>query len=617
MSSEATKSHAPRPPPSQRSRPPPAITIKPIKSKVTSKRLFYSLAGIASLFVVGGLCYFGYELTKPTKKPSTKKSGLTNTGRVNKTKQSRPKGDYYDIVVKRGAGQAIGIMLCPGENKTPGAFVAACKANIDLGLKIGSQLVEVNGKWLDSDMNFKETAQLLAKSCSPEGKLCFRKMPELNAKWIRADKMKTEGNELYKKKQVDASISKYSDAIKLHPTNKVYYSNKVLALLSKAEHCTGETTPIYYEALSDCRAMRELDVFENYQKGHHVRGVVLLRMGKFKHARTAFQTVLRIDPKNKKALARLKDCQNAIANAAAEAELKKKESRRESVPEEKQQAFSTEEKAVIFGETAEAIKQPEKPKGNEVPVAPSKVDRPEKDAEDIEIIKKPDSPNLTQMVEDLKEEVKEMVKIPEKFKEDTISSEDGTRLSEDAGKDGLTKKELVSTTLSQLVEDLKEEVSLEQETIIPKPEQKNAEEAPSEITAKPEEAKDKIVEEVRDEESVHQNETHSSAPLKEAKADHPAKPAEGPNASETVTEKMNIEPSKKIVEDMVKTTVKRAVGQVIESGGEIIASQGESEQPANAAVAGTTDESLDNSAAITTTKQKNLVDGVINNNTLV
>merc|ERR1719193_2458278 len=99
-------------------------------------------------------------------------------------------GDCYDIVVKRGAGKDIGIMLCPGENKVPGAFVAACKANIVLGCRIGSLLVEVNGKWLDSEMNFKKNLQLLAKSCRPEGKLCFRKNHELNVKWKLADTKK-------------------------------------------------------------------------------------------------------------------------------------------------------------------------------------------------------------------------------------------------------------------------------------------------------------------------------------------------------------------------------------------------------------------------------------------
>jgi len=539
MSSEAPKAHAPRPPPSQRSRPRPGTTIKPSKTKGSSNKLVYSLAGIASLLVVGGLCYFGYELTKPTKKPSTKKTGSTVKGKVNKAKQARPKGDYYDIVVKRGAGQAIGIMMCPGENKVPGAFVAACKANSDLGLRIGSQLVEVNGKWLDSDMNFKETALLLAKSCSPEGKLCFRKIPELNEKWKKADKTKTEGNELYKKKQIDASIEKYSDAIKLHPTNKVYYSNKVLALLSKAEHTTGETTPIYHEALSDCRAMRELDVFENYQKGHHVRGVVLLRMGKFKHARTAFQTVLRIDPKNKIALARLKDCQKAIAAAAAEAELKKKESNEESVVDEKKQ-------------------------------------------------------------------VKETVKSSEKSKNDEVD----TKLPEEAIKDDQNKNES-TTTSPQLGEDLKEKASQkEQETILPKSEEKTAKEASPELITKPEEVKEDRPEEVNDAEPepVYQNETHASAPQNESKVDESAAPGEETNTADTSAINPQGDTSEKIVEDMVKTTMERAVGQVVESGGEVII-KGNDESVA--AVAATVDENMENSAAASTitSKPENLVEG--------
>jgi len=624
MSSEDPKAPALQKPP-QRSRSRPT-TIKPTTQKGTSKKLFYSLAGIASLFVVGGLCYFGYELTKPTKKPSTKKTGSTS-GKVDKTKQARPKGNYYDIVVKRGPGQAIGIMLCPGENKTQGAFVAASKANIDLGLKIGSQLVEINGKWLDSDMNFKETAQLLAKSCSPEGKLCFKEISELNIKWTKADKTKTEGNELYKKKQIDASISKYSDAIKLHPTNKVYYSNKVLALLSKAEHCTEEKTPIYYEALSDCRVMRELDVFDNYQKGHHVRGVVLLRMGKFKHARTAFQTVLRIDPKNKKALARLKDCQQAIADAAAEAELEKKASAKESVPEPKQQASAAEEKAVE--ETTDEIKQSEKLEGNEVPVAPSTANGPGREAEDSATTEKRDTPSLLQMVEDLKQEVNETDETPDKSKD---SSELGKNMAGEAAKDGVTTKESVPSTLNQLVEDLKEEVNQDQGgtiadpeqksaeepplEITKKPEQKTLEETPSEITKKPEEIKDKIVEEVKDEVPVYQNETHSSVPLEEKEADHPATTKKS-DTSVTMTEKTLTEQSKMIVEDMVKTTMERAVGEVVESGGEIVASPVESGLPGDSAEAVTTKESIENSVTAATTTNENLVEGEIDNNILV
>jgi len=609
MSSEAPKAHAPRPPPSQRSRPRPGTTIKPSKTKGSSNKLVYSLAGIASLLVVGGLCYFGYELTKPTKKPSTKKTGSTVKGKVNKAKQARPKGDYYDIVVKRGAGQAIGIMMCPGENKVPGAFVAACKANSDLGLRIGSQLVEVNGKWLDSDMNFKETALLLAKSCSPEGKLCFRKIPELNEKWKKADKTKTEGNELYKKKQIDASIEKYSDAIKLHPTNKVYYSNKVLALLSKAEHTTGETTPIYHEALSDCRAMRELDVFENYQKGHHVRGVVLLRMGKFKHARTAFQTVLRIDPKNKIALARLKDCQKAIATAAAEAELKKKESNEESVVDEKKQVLVT-PTANRPEEVAKESASTEKPASatltqmvedlkEEVPVTPT-ANRPEEVAKESASTEKPTSTTLTQMVEDLKEEVKETVKTSEKSKDDEVD----TTLPEEAIKDDQNKKES-TTTLPQLVEDLKEEASQkEQETILPKSEEKTAKEAISELITKPEKGKNEPPEKVNDAEPIYQNETDALVPQKEAKVNESTQPVGTPS------EETNTALSHKIVEDMVKTTMENAVGQVVESGGEVTIVGNEKSV---AAVAATAVENMENSAAATTTTSnpENLIEGEV------
>jgi len=554
MPSEIPKAPIPHPPSTRRSRSRPPITSKPSEPKGSSK-LFYSLASIASLFVVGGLLYVGYELTKPTKKPSKKKSGTIVEGKVNETKAVRPKGDYYEIVLKREAGQAIGIMLCPGENKVPGAFVAACKANIDLGLRIGSQLVEVNGKWLDSEMNFKKNLQLLAKSCRPEGKLCFRKNHELNVKWKLADTKKAEGNELYKKKQIDESISKYAEAIKLHPTNKVYYSNKVLALLSKAEKSSGDTSPIYNEALSDCRAMRELDVFENYQKGHHVRGVVLLRMGKFKHARTAFQTVLRIDSKNKKALARLQDCQNAIAAAAAEAELKKKESSKESklvVGEEKQKASASNENVVAADETTNKTEQPEEPQGNDVPVSPPKANGPDSDGKDSLETRKPASATLTQMVEDLKEEVNDKVKIPEKPKNDKSSLVVDTKVSKEAAKDDQTKKEPVATTLTQLVEDLKEEVNQkEQDTNIQIAEQKKSEETLSETTTKPDEAKEEIPE---NEDKVGQSSTI----------------IEEPNSNATVAEKMLGDPSKKIVEDMVKSTVERAVGQVIASGGEII-----------------------------------------------
>merc|ERR1719510_762894 len=153
-------------------------------------------------------------------------------------------------------------------------------------------------------MTFKAVAQLVGKSCSPSGTFVFRKDPALCAKWKLAESAKTEGNALYSAKKLDEAIAKYREACTLHPTNKIYYSNKVLALLSKAKESPEDKRgDIFNEALKDCRTMRQLDVFETYQKGHHVRGVVFTEMKHYTMARTAFQTVLNIDPNNKAAKA--------------------------------------------------------------------------------------------------------------------------------------------------------------------------------------------------------------------------------------------------------------------------------------------------------------------------
>jgi len=519
------------PPASQRrARPPASKRVKKLPSQPEGKTwLYYALAGISTLSVLGFL-YIGYELTKPTKKRS-KKSVAKTKGKDNEVKKARPAGDYYEIVVKRGPTQAIGIVICPGENKKPGAFVAACQTNVKLGLKIGSQLVEVNGKWLDTDMNFKETAQLLAKSCSPDGKLCFKNNADLHAKWTKADKTKTEGNELFKKKKFDESISKYSSAIELHPTNKVYYSNKVLALLSKAEHCDDEPTSIYHEALADCCVMRELDVFETYQKGHHVRGVVLLQMGKYKHARTAFLTVLRIDPSNKKALARLKDCKEAIAKAeAVEAEKKKKELEAKAhVADEKPDAADT-----VIGN-----KLSEKPK----------------------------------------EEVSEGV-------------------TEESQRD----KKAVS--LTDMVEDLKQEIRQEAEASQPK---KNEEE-PCDVNKKVEQAREDTPD---GQSSVHQNETHSQRSLETnndvAEQFETVEETISPNVEKPIPDG---ETSEKIIEEIVKNTLEKAVGQIVESGGEQF--KVKDSEPETAAMATRVDENNKDSVDQFQTREHTVEGEIIN-----
>merc|ERR1711920_365857 len=115
---------------------------------------------------------------------------------------------------------------------------------------------------------------------------------------------------------------------------------------------------------------------------------------------------------------------------------------------------------------------------------------------------------------------------------------------------------------------------------------------------------------------VYQNETHSSVPLEEKDADHPETTKKS-DTSETVTEKTLTEQSQMIVEDMVKTTMERAVGEVVESGGEIMASTVESGQLGDSAEAVTRNESIENSVTAATTTNESLVEGEIDNSTLV
>merc|ERR1719283_715308 len=137
-------------------------------------------------------------------------------------------------------------------------------------------------------MSYRDIVQLLSKSCSPTGKLCFKKNPTLGERWKEAETTKESGNTLYKAKEYDASITKYSTAIEIHPTNIFYYSNKVSALFSKARAANPEqANNILTEALVLCDKMQELDVLRNFKKGYHLRGVILFELKRYEEAKTA------------------------------------------------------------------------------------------------------------------------------------------------------------------------------------------------------------------------------------------------------------------------------------------------------------------------------------------
>ncbi|ETO17182.1 serine/threonine-protein phosphatase 5, partial [Reticulomyxa filosa] len=155
------------------------------------------------------------------------------------------------------------------------------------------------------------------KFCDCVCMLQFREDPELEKQWTEAERLKEEGSEQYKKGDIRNGIALLSKAIELHPTNKVYYSNRVLMYLKTKE---------YEKALEDCQHIRELDPVSRYIKGHYLRGLVLYNMRKYKNAASAFQTVIKINPNFKEAIKRLDECKTHIDKE----QLAKNEQRRRS-----------------------------------------------------------------------------------------------------------------------------------------------------------------------------------------------------------------------------------------------------------------------------------------------
>jgi len=314
--------------PKPQSKPESPVVSQQKNSEPGSPSWTYMLMGAVGLAVIGGLMYIGHELTKPTKKSRPNKKPLVAEKEDNKSQQERKVNvpsinpdregsERHELLLERKPDEDIGIFLCPGEDKQPGAFVAANSANEKLGLEIGAQLVEINGRVLAPELGYKDILELLSKSCSPTGKLCFKKNPTLGDRWKDAEATKNSGNILFKNKEFDEAIKKYSTAIDIHPTNIYYYSNKVFAMYSKAQKNPEKATEIYADALGLCQKIKDLDVQQKFKKGYHLRGVILFELSRFEEARKEFERYLQMDSTNEKIRGRLQACLKAIAASEA------------------------------------------------------------------------------------------------------------------------------------------------------------------------------------------------------------------------------------------------------------------------------------------------------------
>eukprot|EP00051_Salpingoeca_urceolata_P022162 m.355392 g.355392 ORF g.355392 m.355392 type:complete len:369 (-) comp19923_c0_seq4:117-1223(-) len=122
----------------------------------------------------------------------------------------------------------------------------------------------------------------------------------------QAEALKEEGNRLLKASMFDEALSKYSEAIALHPSAAVYCNR------AAASTRVGE----YADAIKDCRSALAID--PTYHKAHARIGVVQKRMGLLEDALMAYQKALDLAPDNESYAAAVADLQATIDQESAQ-----------------------------------------------------------------------------------------------------------------------------------------------------------------------------------------------------------------------------------------------------------------------------------------------------------
>lgn len=102
---------------------------------------------------------------------------------------------------------------------------------------------------------------------------------------MSATTFKDQGNQYLQAKQYDEAIEAYSKAVKLDPTDKVFYSNRSAAYLSKGDALN---------ALKDAKKCIEVD--RTWPKGYSRSGAALHALHKYDEAIVSYNEGLRIAP---------------------------------------------------------------------------------------------------------------------------------------------------------------------------------------------------------------------------------------------------------------------------------------------------------------------------------
>ncbi|KAL1411418.1 Small glutamine-rich tetratricopeptide repeat-containing protein 2 [Vanrija albida] len=120
----------------------------------------------------------------------------------------------------------------------------------------------------------------------------------------KAEALKAEGNALMSKKQHQAAIDKYTEAIKLDP-NPVFYSNRAAAWGALGKH---------EQAAED--AERAIDLDPSFSKGYSRLAHAQFSLGNYQKAVDAYEDGLKIDPSNANMKASLATAKTRLAEQA-------------------------------------------------------------------------------------------------------------------------------------------------------------------------------------------------------------------------------------------------------------------------------------------------------------
>lgn len=118
---------------------------------------------------------------------------------------------------------------------------------------------------------------------------------------MSASSFKDIGNQHLQAKQYDQAIEAYSEAIRIDPTDKVFYSNRSAAYLSKGDA---------ENALKDGKKSVELD--PSWPKGYSRVGAALHAQHKYQEAIASYNAGLKISPSDAGLQSGLKEVEKVL-----------------------------------------------------------------------------------------------------------------------------------------------------------------------------------------------------------------------------------------------------------------------------------------------------------------